>query len=153
MQIGLLHLHNLLRWVILLLLLFSLVKAFRAKAQPDSFPGGKQPIWLFTLIASHLTLLLGLYQWGWGRFGFFTTSLPEGTSVMKNAFYRFYWVEHPVGMILAILFVTLAYRYGKQAAYSKTFMYFLISMILILLSIPWPFRAEEIARPLFPGGH
>jgi len=153
MQIGLLHLHNLLRWVILILLLLSLVKAFRAKAQPDSFPAGKQPIWLFTLIASHLTLLLGLYQWGWGRFGFFTTSLPEGTSVMKNAFYRFYWVEHPVGMILAILFVTLAYRYGKQAAYSKTFTYFLIALILILLSIPWPFRAEEIARPLFPGGH
>jgi hypothetical protein len=49
--------------------------------------------------------------------------------------------------------VTLAYRYGKQAAYSKTFTYFLIALILILLSIPWPFRAEEIARPLFPGGH
>lgn len=153
MQTGLLHLHNLLRWVILILLLLSLVKAFRAKTQPESITGGKQPLWLFTLIAAHITLLLGLYQWGWGRYGLFTTTVPEGTSVMKDSFFRFYWVEHPVGMILGILCITLAYRYSKQAAYSKTFSFFLVALILILLSIPWPFRGDIIGRPWFPGGH
>jgi hypothetical protein len=26
-------------------------------------------------------------------------------------------------------------------------------LILILLSIPWPFRGDIIGRPWFPGGH
>ena len=72
---------------------------------------------------------------------------------MKDAFYRFFWVEHPVGMILAILCITLGFRFSKQSAYSKTFSYFLVALILIMLSIPWPFRGEIIGRPLFPGGH
>lgn len=152
MQTGLLHLHNLLRWVILILLVVSIIKAYQAKSNPDLFPAGKKPIWLFTLIASHITLLLGLYQWGWGRYGYFTTTLPEGTSIMKDTFYRFYLVEHPVGMILAIILITLAYGAGKKANYSKTFRFFLIALIIILLSIPWPFR-EIIGRSLFPGGH
>lgn len=152
MQTGLLHLHNLLRWVILILLVVSIIKAYQAKSHPYIFPAGKKPIWLFTLIASHITLLLGLYQWGWGRYGYFTPSLPKGTSIMKDTFYRFYLVEHPVGMILAISLITMAYCAGKHANYSKTFRLFLIALIIILLSIPWPFR-EIIGRSLFPGGH
>ena len=152
MQTGLLHLHNLLRWIILILLLLSIFKAYSAKNNPASVPAGKQPIWLFTLISAHITLLLGLYQWGWGRYGFFTTTLPEGTRAMKDTFYRFYWLEHPLGMIIGILCITLAYSFGKKAAYAKTFTYFLVALIAILVSIPWPFR-EIIGRPWFPGGH
>lgn len=152
MNTGLLHLHNLLRWVILILLVFSIVKAFQARSKPDAFPPGKQPIWLFTLIASHIMLLLGLYQWGWGRLGFFTTALPEGTSAMSDKFYRFYWLEHPLGMIISILLITLAYGAGKRGDYRKVFNFMLIALIIILLNIPWPFR-EVIGRALLPGGH
>ena len=152
MQTGLLHLHNLLRWVILILLLLSIVKAYQAKSNPDLYPAGKQPIWLFTLIAAHITLLLGLYQWGWGRYGFFTTELPEGISVMKDKFLRFYWVEHPITMILAILLITLAYGAGKRGDFKRVFWFFLLSLIIILVNIPWPFR-ETVGRALLPGGH
>lgn len=152
MQTGLLHLHNLLRWVILILLLLSIVKAYRAKSNPDLYPAGKQPIWLYTLIASHITLLLGLYQWGWGRYGYFTASIPEGTSIMKDKFYRFFLLEHPVSMILAILLVTLAYGAGKRGDYRRVFLFYVVALIIILVNIPWPYR-EIVGRALFPGGH
>jgi hypothetical protein len=45
--------------------------------------------WLFTMIAGHITLLLGLYQVLAGRIGIFTTEVAAGTSVMKDKFLRY----------------------------------------------------------------
>ena len=33
---------------------------------------------------------------------------------MKNKFYRFFWVEHPTFMILAIIMITLGYGMAKK---------------------------------------
>lgn len=155
MQTGLLHLHNLMRWVILILLLVSILKAFTGWTGRKTFTPGDKKLWLFTMIAGHITLLVGLYQVALGRYGFFNTSLPEGTSVMKDKFYRFFWIEHPVSMILAIVFLTLAHGMAKKQVndatkYKTAFFYFLFALILMLVAVPWPFR-ETIGRPWFPG--
>jgi len=106
------------------------------------------------MIASHITLILGLYQWILGRFGLLTYVKPEGVSMMKNATLRFYQMEHPVMMIVSILLITLGYGMAKKSVedekkYKKAFQYFMIALVLILMAIPWPFR--EVGRPLFPG--
>lgn len=155
METGLLHLHNVLRWVIFVLLLVSIIKAFTGWQNKKTFSPGDKKVWLFTMISAHITLLIGLYQVGFGRYGMFTTSLPEGTSLMKDKFFRFFWVEHPVGMILAIVFITLAHGMSKKAVpaqvkYKKAFWYFLLALIIILATVPWPFR-EVVGRPWFPG--
>ena len=155
MQTGLVHLHNFLRWIILLLLVLSVIKAYTGWQSKKVFSNGDRKTWLFTLIVSHITLLIGLYQWLWGRYGLFTTTLPEGISVMKDKFFRFYWVEHPTTMILAILFITLGYGQAKKPVtdsikYKKAFLFFLLALVLIFAGIPWPFR-ELIGRPFLPG--
>lgn len=155
MQTGLVHLHNLLRWVILILLLISIVKSYTGWKSGKAFQAGDRKIWLFTMIAAHTTLLLGLYQWLAGRMGIITTELPEGVSMMKDKNYRFFWLEHPLTMLIAIALITLGYGMAKKPVadsvkYQKAFRYFLIALILILLVTPWPFR-EVIGRPLFPG--
>ncbi len=154
MDTGLLHLHNLLRWIILVLLLVSIVKTYSGWQSKKVFSAGDKKIWLFTMIAGHITLLLGLYQVGFGRFGI-SKGLPEGTSLMKDKFFRFFWVEHPVAMILAIVFLTLAHGMSKKAVpdetkYKKAFIYFLLALILILAAVPWPFR-DVVGRPWAPG--
>ena len=156
MQTGLLHLHNILRWVILILLLVSLVKAFTGWRSGRPFSQGDAKLWLFTMISAHLTLLVGLYQLLWGRYGVLVTDLPAGTSVMKDKFYRFFWIEHPVSMILAIVFITMGRRMAKKNVpddlkYKAAFYYFLLALILILIAVPWPFRDVAVARPLLPG--
>lgn len=155
MQTGLLHLHNVLRWIILILLLVSIVKAYNGWQSKKAFSPGDKKVWLFTMISGHITLLLGLYQVALGRYGMFTTTLPEGTSVMKDKFYRFFWVEHPIAMILAIVFITLGHGMAKKTVgdgvkYRKAFWYFLVALILILVAVPWPVR-NIIGRPIFPG--
>jgi len=157
MQTGLVHLHNFLRWVIFILLLLSIIRSFSGWKGKKIFTPGDKKIWLFTLIAAHITLLIGLYQWLFGRYGLFTTTLPAGVSVMKDKFYRFYWIEHPTGMILAIVLITLGYGMSKKAVndevkFKKAFWFFTIAMLVILATVPWPFR-EIIGRPWFPGVH
>jgi hypothetical protein len=154
MQNILVAVHSILRWIILLMLLVSILKSYSGWQQKKKFSDGDRKTWLFTLIFSHLTLLLGLYQVFLGRFGIFSTTLPEGISVMKDKFYRFYWVEHPVMMILAIILITMAYGSAKkpiadEAKYKRAFWLFFIALIFILASIPWPFR-EIIGRSLLP---
>jgi hypothetical protein len=155
MQTGLMHLHNLLRWIILILLVLSVLQAYAGWTGKKAFKAGDKKTWLFTMIAAHTTLLLGLYQVMFGRYGFFVTTLPEGMSMMKDKFYRFYWLEHPTTMILAIVFITLGYGMSKKQVtdeikYKKAFMYFLVALLLILAGVPWQFR-EIVGRPYFPG--
>jgi len=156
MDTGLLHLHNLLRWVILVLLVISIARAFIGWRSQKAFTPNTRKIWLFTLIAAHITLLVGLYQWLFGRFGLLKISMPEGTSVMKDKFFRFFWVEHPVFMILAIVLITLGYGMAKKPVpdvvkFKKAFWFFVIALLMILVAVPWPFRVDEIARPWLPG--
>ena len=155
MQTGLVHLHSLLRWVILILLLISIVKAYTGWKSGKPVQDGDRRIWLFTMIASHLTLLLGLYQWLIGRYGIVSMHLPEGGVAPDSKFLRFYQIEHPSMMIIAILLITRAYTLSKKPwteglAYKKVFQYLLVALLIILLMIPWPFR-EVIGRPWFPG--
>ena len=113
-----------------------------------AFDLSDKKVWLFTMIAGHITLLLGIFQW-------LKFPRPEGGSIMKDPYLRFYQMEHPVSMILAILFITLAHGMAKKnvddaVKYKKAFRYFLLALILIVVAMPWPTRAL-VGRPLFPG--
>jgi hypothetical protein len=147
METGMLHLHSLLRWVILLLLLVGLVQAFGKKESIRS-----TSLWL--MIAAHTMLLIGLYQWVAGRYGIMN-GLPESVpSLMKNSFYRFYWVEHPLLMVVAITLITLARGKAKKLNYKNTGWLLLIALIFILVAVPWPFRDVATigsGRVWFPG--
>jgi len=75
---------------------------------------------------------------------------------MKDPFLRFFQVEHPISMLLAILFITLGYGMAKKQVedavkFKKALRYFILALILILAAVPWPFRGDIIGRPLFPG--
>ncbi len=155
METGLLHLHNLLRWIILVLLIVSIYKSYTGWKGGKPFSAGDKKVWLFTMIVSHITLLLGLYQWLLGRYGIFSYVRPEGISMMKDPYLRFFQMEHPVSMVLAIVMVTLGHGMAKKnvddnTKYKKAFRYFLLALVLILVAVPWPFR-ELVARPLLPG--
>lgn len=152
---ALVILHSYLRWIILVLLLASIVKSYSGWKGNKTLSAGDKKLWLFTMISAHTTLLIGLILLLFGRFGMFTVTLPEGTSVMKDAFFRFYWVEHSTMMIIAVVLITIGRGQAKKSIadavkYKKAFWFFLIALLVVLASIPWPFR-EAIGRPLIPG--
>ena len=143
MYAGLLHLHNLLRWIILIVLLINIFKLL----------AGNKSIGLskILLIAAHTTLLLGLYQYFAGPWGYKLISANGMAAVMKNSTFRFFAIEHITGMILAIALITVGHVKLKKGGSAKaTGIFYIIALFVILASIPWPFR-EAIARPWFPG--
>jgi hypothetical protein len=143
MNTGLLHLHNALRWVILVSLLMSIYKLYSKK---DALKTSK-----ILLISSHTTLLLGLYQYFFGAVGIKMIQAAGMGVAMKDSTTRFWAVEHISSMLIAIVLITIGHiSYKKTQNTSKTTVFYVIALLLIVLAMPWPFR-EGIGRPWFPG--
>lgn len=143
MTTGLLHLHNLLRWVILITLFISIYKLW---TRQNALGASK-----LLLISSHTTLLLGLYQYLTGAVGLKMIQAAGMGSAMKDATTRFWAVEHIFSMVLAIALITIGHvKYKKSSQSGTTKVLYVIALLLILSAIPWPFRAG-IGRPWFPG--
>ena len=154
MYTGLLHLHNTLRWVILILLLVNIVRHLSATNKPFTAMDKKLGLWL--MIAAHTTLLLGLYQYFTGGSGYQYIRQYGMQTVMQNSVYRFWAVEHITGMIIAIALITLGYSvskklYSDHKKHKKMVLFFIAALLIIIAVIPWPGRTEGIGRALFPG--
>jgi len=85
-------------------------------------------------------LLVGFYQLLWGRFGIISKGLPEGVELMKDKFYRFFWVEHPLMMLIAIILITIARGKAKNSNFKSVTWLLIIALLAILAAVPWPFR-------------
>jgi hypothetical protein len=145
-----LFLHSFLRWVILVLLLAAIFKSYSGMRSGRSYSGGDRKLGLFLLISAHTTFLLGLVLWLFGSFGLALVQNPGMGVVMKNAVLRYWVVEHFVGMLIAIILITIGHGAGKKripegAKFKRAFWLFLVALIIILVTIPWPFR-EGVGR-------
>ena len=153
---ALLYLHNLGRWVVIILLLAAIVRSAGGLSGDKSFTNGDRKIGLFLLIAAHTMLLIGLYQWFAGPWGLHNIINSGMKTVMQNDVYRFWAVEHFTAMLIATILITIGRGAAKKnisdrAKHRRSFWYYFIAFIIIIASVPWPFR--EVARPLFPGMH
>lgn len=151
---GLLHLHSVLRWIILILLLLALYKNFADRDKP--FAPVHRKLGLYLMISADIMLLLGLYQWFTGPWGLKSIKLNGFGEVMKNATLRFYAIEHTTAMLIAIILIHVGYSYGKKAIpdtqkHKRILLYFGLALLIILISIPWPFRMVGAGRHWFPG--
>lgn len=152
MYTGLLHLHSFLRWVILILELVVIYKSYTGMRSGRPFTAGDKKTGLFLMISAHTTLLVGLYLYITGPWGIASIQNLGFGAVMKDKVARFYAVEHIFGMLVAIVLITIGRGVAKKnipdaAKHKRTFWFFLVALIIILASIPWPFRVG-IARPL-----
>ena len=145
MYTGLLHLHNLLRWVVLIALLIVIIKLV---LKQDALKFSK-----VLLMSAHTTLLLGVYQYFFGTVGFQLIKSTVGGMkvVMKDAASRFWAVEHAFSMILVIAFITIGHiKYKKTGKSNPSLVFFVLALVLILLMTPWPFKGG-VGRPWYPG--
>ena len=129
------HSHSGLRWLVLLFLVFAIVNAFTAK----SFEKKHKMINLFALISVHLQLVIGIVQY------FLSDKVQFIDGWMKNPLLRFYGMEHLVGMLIAIILITIGYSKAKRKEndvdkFKVIRICYTIGFFLILLFIPWPFR-------------
>ena len=144
-------LHSILRWVILVLLVAAIVKSYGGMTAGRSFSEGDRKVGLFLMIAAHTTLLVGLILWLVGPLGLADIRDFGFGVVMKDRIMRYYAVEHFAGMLIAIVLITIGRGVAKKsipdaAKFKRSFWLFLAALIIILVTIPWPFR-EGIGKP------
>ena len=131
------HTHSGLRWIALILIVLAIYNAFTAK----EFGKREKMINLFSMVSLHTQLLIGLILY------FISPRVSFAAGWMKDAALRFYGMEHLAGMIIAIALITIGYvkskkGTGPQEIYKPIKLFYIIGLILILVSIPWPFRAN-----------
>jgi len=145
---ALLVIHNLLRWLILLFGIWTVLSSIGGLISKRPFtPSDSRGNFLFTL-SMDLQLLVGL---GLYFSGVWFDRLKHLGDNMKDANLRFFTMEHEVMMIIAWILVHMGRVVVKKATtspvkFKRSLIFFGITLLLILIAMPWPFR-EAVARP------
>jgi hypothetical protein len=129
-------LHSYWAYLVLAMLIFALGNALLGFTKKRNFTDKDLRIGLFTLIVSHIQLLIGL---GWYFMSPWYASMKANGIDASN---RLLAVEHPVTMILAIVLITIGWSKHKKKtediAKFKTFVIFYgLALLLVLSKIPW----------------
>ena len=132
--------HSYWAYLVLAILIFTVVNAIIGLKQKKEFTDKDLRLGLFTLILSHIQLLIGL---GWYFMSPWFKALKSNVGeVMGDKAVRLLAVEHPIMMILAIVLITIGWSKHKKktedTAKFKTFVVFYgLALLLILSRIPW----------------
>ena len=148
MQI-LLVLHNLFRWLILIFAFWAIISAISGLSSKRVYSLNDGRSNFFFMLSMDIQFLLGLALY---FIGDWYKHFQDMSETMKIPNDRFFTVEHSFMMIVAWILVHVGRVSVKKAMtspakFKRTLLFFGISLLLILISIPWPFR--EIARPWF----
>ncbi|MGD1892010.1 MAG: cytochrome b [Cyclobacteriaceae bacterium] len=146
MYIGLIHLHSALRYVVVLLLIVAVLKAFAGWFGNKSYTEGDRKLALFTMISVHLQLVIGLILYFISPV--VQSALANMGAAMKDTELRFWAVEHIATNIIGIILITIGYSTAKRASVDKakfmrTAIFYLIGFVLIMSAIPWPWSRVD----------
>lgn len=141
MYTGLLHTHNLFRWLVLLALLAAVIMAFSGWMNQRKWQKSDNLVGLLLMIFMDIQLLVGLILYA------FVSPMTKAAfndfgAAMKNPDLRFYAVEHILMMVVALVLVHVGRAKSKKALvvwkqHRAAAVYYTISLIVILAAIPW----------------
>ena len=133
--------HSWWAYLVLLVLIIATVNSIIGLSSKKDYGATDFRLALFTLIVSHIQLLIGLvlyfvtpYFKAFGEVGM--------GDVMKDSTLRLYLVEHPLIMIIALVLITMGYSKHKKKLTSKPkfktlSIFYGIALIFVLSRIPW----------------
>ena len=97
----LLHLHSVIRWVMLLLLLIAIFNSLTAGNR--LFTRGDARTGSMLTGFADLMFLVGLVLWYFGPRGYKLIQSMGMSAAMKDSYARFFAIEHLTGMLIAII--------------------------------------------------
>lgn len=145
----LIALHNIMRWVIVILFILALVRAYRGWLGKRDWDDPDRKTGVFLGAAMDTQLLLGIILWIFGNWGIKAFDLPSADGANRMAV-LFFALEHTFTMIVAVTLVhigTVKSRKAETAVNKHKWaaVFFTIAILLVLLAVPWT------QRPLLPG--
>jgi len=141
MYTGFLHLHDTLRWLVLLSLVVTLVKYISGWLGNQPWKKTDNILGIVFTSLMDLQLLTGLVLY------FFISpvtklAMSDFGAAMKDPGLRFYAVEHFSMMLIAVVLVHIGRAKSKKAKtdsakFKIATIFFLIALVVILAAIPW----------------
>lgn len=134
-------LHSYWAYLVLLMIVLaagnSLVKSIAKK----EYDARDFRVSLFTLIVSHIQLLIGIVLFFAADSINIISEMGMG-NIMKNATLRSNIIEHPLTMIIAVALITIGYSKHKKKLVSSSKLktlaiFYTLALVLILAKIPW----------------
>ncbi len=141
MYTGLLHTHNMFRWLVLIVMVmavgFALSGWFGKKdwKKLDNITG------LLLVIFMDVQFLVGIILYAFVS-PITKSAFADFGTAMQNPVLRFYAVEHITMMIIALALVHIGRSKSKKAAtpekkHRSAAIFYILGLILILAAIPW----------------
>ena len=133
-------LHSYWAYLTLIILIISTFNALIKFFGNKEFGAFDFRVSLFTLIVSHIQLILGIVLFF--SAGYISIISSGMGAVMKNAELRSNIIEHPLTMIIAVTLITIGYSKHKKKLTSKPkfkllAIFYTLALILVLAKIPW----------------
>ena len=131
MHSFILILHSLNRFILLALLLILVIRTFMGWQNKAAFNNSDNKLSLFLFISTHTQLLLGLILY------FVSPAVIFNSASMQDKVSRYWLVEHLVGMLIAIVLITMGRTMTKKIAdgaakYKRMFIFNVIALVFIL---------------------
>ena len=124
--------HSGLRWIVILFLILAIIKSLAKE-----YSNANKKLNLFTMIFSHLQLLIGVILY------FISPKVQFSASTMSNSMLRFFTMEHAIMMLLYVVLITVGKKKADLNKSNKsTLIFFGIAFLVLMAGIPWPFRSE-----------
>ncbi len=157
MYTTLLTVHSLLRWLVIFAGLAAAATAIRAASAPLR-PVARMPALVFTILFD-IQVLVGIALYV-GFSAITTTAIHQFGTAMSNDVVRFWTVEHPAGMIVALVLAHLGRARSRASAAvapsnaaagldrrrRHAALYLSLAVLIAIISVPWPFM--PYGRPL-----
>jgi len=134
-------LHSYWAYLVLLMIVVATFNALIKHFGKKEYEAKDFRISLFTLIVSHIQLLIGIVLFFAADYLSLISDMGMG-EVMKDPVLRSNIIEHPFTMIIAVALITVGYSKHKKKLTSpsklKTLaIFYTLALVLILAKIPW----------------
>lgn len=134
------HIHSFLRYPIVLLLIATLFFVWQSLKSEKKFTTLIDKLSLWSMIMVHTQMLLGLVLYILSPKVLFS----EFSIAMKDSMFRFFTIEHILGMFIAIALITIGRvrlkRIVEPSFKLKNILWFYgLGLMVLFFSIPWPF--------------
>jgi hypothetical protein len=151
MYSAVLLLHSWVRWLVLIAGVLAVARALVGMSGGKPWTNADDRGTMLFSIALDIQMLLGIVLYA-GLSPITRLAFADMASAMRNPMLRFWVAEHFAGMLVAVALVHIGRNViTRKAAGSDrhrlAVMFMGVAMVVILLSIPWPWGA--LARPLF----
>jgi hypothetical protein len=144
-----LYLHSWIRWIILILGIIAIIKAYTGWLGNKPYTKGDNAISGAFMGTLHLNLLIGLVLYVFLS-PIVQTAFQDFGAAMGNSEVRFWAVEHILINVIAVIVATVGRSKAKKAVdavrkHKLTAIFYTIAFILLLSRIPWG-EAESLFR-------